>query len=257
MKDCKKVKGFKSFFKIDYNNIKLCKNLFNTSHILSVLDKNDNPLKMIAKLEIEDTKNKKQVYNELHIQSYAGFHGISPKIYDFFICNHNSKNYYTFLMEKIEGKTLDYYIKRKEVTQQMKNKIKQSLDKMYDLGIRHDDMHGGNFIISKGKVYIIDFGETKLYKSKVPVEERKYTIQSNEEIHTQLVVGKEHPNIKKIREEKIKRMKKTVKNAKKKGLENEIQNLEKMVKKQKNEKMKNVYKSIIKQKKIQLNNLFI
>jgi tRNA A-37 threonylcarbamoyl transferase component Bud32 len=260
MKDCKRIKGFKPFFNVDYKDIKLGPSVF-ASNIFSVLDKSGVVLPFIAKMELEINsenlhyKNKKEVENEVHIQSYAGLHGIAPKIYDFFECKHASKEYYTLLMEKIDGVTLDDFIQEHGASLELKKKLKSSLDKLYDLGIRHDDKHGGNFIITVNGIYIIDFGDVKLYKSKVPQTERTYTIQTN---NGYLVVGKEDPMVEKIKKEKIEKMKKVVNDAKKIGLINDIKNLEKKVeeyKKNGKQKMADVYTKVVQQKKDQIKKL--
>lgn len=264
MKDCSRIKGFKPFFKIDQKDIKLGPSVFK-SNIYSVVDNKNKVLPFIAKIELEisnknTVKNKKRIEDEANVQSYAGLHGLAPKIYDFYACKHRSKEFYTILMERMEGVTLDDYIqKHRSVNSELKKKIKKVLDKLYDLGIRHDDMHGGNFILSNNKIFVIDFGDVKIYKNKVPSMERIYTIQINVENFGYLVVGREDPNIEKVKKEKLQKMKIAVNRAKRIGLTNEIANFEKMIiklKKQNKLKMVKVYEKIINQKKDQIKKLF-
>jgi serine/threonine protein kinase len=249
MKDCKRVKQFKPFHNLSFNDISIGYPTF-AANIYSVLDKDGNELPLIAKLSPMSVKG---VENEVHIQSYAGLHGIAPKIYDFFVCNHESKRYYTILMDKLDGLTLDDFIQSNGnvVSALLRKRIKKSIDRLYDLGIRHDDMHGGNFIISDKNVYIIDFGDVKLYKTTVPQQERTYTIQINIPKFGNLVVGAEDPMVLKIQQERIEKMKKAVANAKVTAITNEIDTLRKTVerfKKSGKNKMAETYEKVISQK---------
>jgi serine/threonine protein kinase len=268
MKDCKRVRGFKPFFNIKHSDIKIGEALFGTHNIFSVLDKQNNTLPFIAKMALEINNNqlrykkKKDIQNEVDIQSYAGLYGIAPKIYDFFVCTHNRKTYYTLLMENIEGMTLNDYLENENkiskniliplhIITDLKKRVKKSLDKLYDLGIRHDDMHGGNFIVTQNDIYIIDFGDVKLYKSKVPPTDRTYTISTNQ---GRFIVGKENPMVAKIKIEKIEKMKKVVNDAKIIGIQNDIKALEEKVKNS-NEKMAGVFEKVIQQKRKQIEKL--
>ena len=257
MKNCTRIKGFKPFFNIKYNDLKIGSSVIHRN-IYSVMDKKNNILPFVAKMELEVSnkityKTKKDIENEVHIQSYVGLHGLAPKVYDFFICKHKGKQYYAILMELIEGSTLDDFIEiNGSFPDKTKKAIKKQLDKLYDLGIRHDDMHGGNFLIGKkGEIMIIDFGDVKLYKNKVPKSERIYTIQINLDEYGNVTLGKEDEMTKKIKKEKLTKMKKVINEAKKLNIKNQIIGLEKQIeiyKKKKNTKMVSVYENIVKQK---------
>lgn len=253
MRNCHRVKGFKPFFKIDYKDIMLGQPIF-SNNILSVLDNQGNKLPLIAKIMKMDTvKNKKDITSEVDIQSFAGLHNIAPKIYDFFICRYQGNDYYTFLMELVEGVTLDEFIDQKgSFPDNLKKAIKIQLDKLYDLGIRHDDMHGGNFIITRtGDIMIIDFGDVKLYRGKVPHTERAYTIQINLSDWGDVTIAKEDPRVEEINKERLAKMKRAVNEAKIRAIQNEIIGLQKFVDKYRmkgNDMMAGVYEKQIKQR---------
>lgn len=264
MKECTRIKGFKPFFNIPYNDIKIGPSVFHRN-IYSVMDKKKNVLPFVVKMELEvgdmhTYKTKKDIDSEVHIQSYAGLHGLAPQIYDFFICKHKNKHYYTILMELVEGCTLDEFIQKKgSFPESLKKDIKKQLDKLYDLGIRHDDMHGGNFLIGKeGDIMIIDFGDVKLYEKKVPKTERVYTIQINLDDYGNVTVGKEDVITTKIKKEKISKMKEVIKKAKKLNIQKQISGLKHTLKMYKNKNITTkvtLYEKLVKQKIDELSKL--
>jgi len=99
--------------------------------------------------------------NETSCQIKASLLGISPKIYEIWYC----KGKTVFIMDKLEGKTLEEYLSTQndlEKKRKMIRKALQTLHLLHQNGILHGDVHSGNFIVEENEdIYVIDFGDAK------------------------------------------------------------------------------------------------
>lgn len=99
------------------------------------------------------------IKNEIKILKRIGNLGISPKLHDYYLCK-DKKGFAVYLiMDYIEGKTLNDYLKKNNLSKKLKKNIEDVFKKLNKHGIIHGDEHGGNVMITKNKrVFIIDFG---------------------------------------------------------------------------------------------------
>tara|TARA_Y100000389_G_scaffold185812_1_gene205564 strand:+ start:2035 stop:3069 length:1035 start_codon:yes stop_codon:yes gene_type:complete len=103
----------------------------------------------------------RQIKNEIENLKYAGSIGISPKVYDDFICvDHlQSKIYSYILMDYIDGELLQKWLEKNRLTKDDKDKLLGMLNKLHKKKILHQDLHGNNIIVSKNRrFYLIDYG---------------------------------------------------------------------------------------------------
>jgi tRNA A-37 threonylcarbamoyl transferase component Bud32 len=112
--------------------------------------------------------------------------GISPAFIGLDFCKYDGNDtLYAFLiMEKYGDGTLEDLLKTEYATshqEEIKQKLKELLDKLYDNGINHGDLHSGNILykINSGSLEfkLIDFAES----SELGTCEKKYTIRNNRE----------------------------------------------------------------------------
>jgi len=98
--------------------------------------------------------------------------GIAPKVFDY-----NPKEG-IMISEYIEGVTLDEYLEENpDKVRQIKKKIENVLDKLYDNRIIHGDLAGSNFIIQpNGNIKVIDFSTGRIVSDDIPNEKRDYYI---------------------------------------------------------------------------------
>jgi len=113
---------------------------------------------------------------EINAQKLAHNLGLAPEIYSFELG--------VIKMQYIEGMTLDNYLKTRCQNQKnrqiLKRKISGALSKMYDAGIRHNDLTGNNVLITPNDdVKIIDYEHSVLYQFPVPTNLRDYGILRN------------------------------------------------------------------------------
>ena len=143
----------------------------------SVNNKNNLIAKCFKKNKVPD----KYIQLEIDAQRKASMipydYNISPKIYEIL----NNENEKCFIMDYIQGLTLNDYLKNNNITSNdavpsiLKEKLYNVLTLLYDNGISHLDIGGGNIIIdSNNDPHIIDFGLSKLYKGSVPLRKRSY-----------------------------------------------------------------------------------
>ena len=115
----------------------------------------------------------RQIKNEVENLRYAGSIGISPKLYDDFICiDHlQSKIYSYILMDYIEGDMLGTWLENNSLTAKDKENLKSMLDKLHKKKILHQDLHSNNIMVSKkGRFYIIDYGLSRDDKESFRLE---------------------------------------------------------------------------------------
>jgi tRNA A-37 threonylcarbamoyl transferase component Bud32 len=122
---------------------------------------------------------KKANPSEPEIQTIAYNLGIAPKVYDVFY----SKNNYAMIieMEYIKGHELGNYIKLPDVNRNaLRKRIKTLIVKLYDNGIKHNDLTSKNIIITRdGDIKIIDYEYSELLKEPVPANQRDFTVLRN------------------------------------------------------------------------------
>lgn len=110
-------------------------------------------------------ENDKEFMNEVNAFAIASNLGVSPKLLSYDL---DKK---AIIMEYIDGKTLD----KINITDSIIFKINEILNKLYDVGVKHNDSFPRNFIIDKkGKIYIIDFGTSEILKDALPKKDREY-----------------------------------------------------------------------------------
>ena len=115
----------------------------------------------------------RQIKNEVENLKYAGNIGISPKVYDDFICiDHlHSKIYSYILMDYIEGDMLGTWLENNSLTAKDKENLKSMLEKLHKKKILHQDLHSNNIMVSKNKkFYIIDYGLSRDDKESFRLE---------------------------------------------------------------------------------------
>ena len=147
-------------------------------------------------------------------------------------------------MEMIKGKVLDSI----EITNHVKENIKEKMDQLYDLGIIHEDMHGGNFIIEDKtrEAFILDFGSASIGPRVDPMD-RSYTIQLKDASF--VTVGTESERVRRKRSEftaRIRKMSQTVHKVQSKI--REIDELKSRIEKYEsigNTKMANVFRAVL------------
>ena len=115
--------------------------------------------------------------NEIEISKVAGDHGISPKIYDSYVCvnNKDSSCYGVIYMEYIKGLTLSDFLYKyysKENVLIIRRLLEEKINKLHNLGILHSDLHSDNvMVVMDGSnikdVVIIDFGFSQYIKDYI------------------------------------------------------------------------------------------
>lgn len=133
---------------------------------------NNYIIKTINKFDIQGFNG---IANEAKIQQIGHSLGISPKVYK--VTNNG------IIMEYINGHTLDEYLKLTNSTisrNQLKIKIRQVLNLMYDAGIDHRDLTGKNIMINdKNEIKIIDYGHAIHNNGPIDKKKRDFAILKN------------------------------------------------------------------------------
>lgn len=115
--------------------------------------------------------------DEIEISKIAGDHGISPKIFDSYVCvnNKDSSCYGVIYMEYVKGLTLSDFLYKyysRENILIIRRILEEKINKLHNLGILHSDLHSDNvMIVMDGSnikdVVIIDFGFSQYIKDYV------------------------------------------------------------------------------------------
>ena len=121
---------------------------------------------IIKEIQLTNWVTKEDIEKEYNIQTEAYNLGIAPKIYNCIIEN----TYGYLIMDKIENvESLTSYYKRKNKIDNDKFEntvlnIKNAINKLYEKGIYHLDLHSDNILIKEnGEIIIIDYGLSEIY----------------------------------------------------------------------------------------------
>jgi len=103
--------------------------------------------------------------------------GIGPALYDVFILK--GPNFFSLIKvyEHIEGREWGNFTSKKELNHAVVQ-LKQYIHTMNKAGIIHHDLHEGNVMISKDKLYIVDFDRANFYETEE--EENIFMFEQNE-----------------------------------------------------------------------------
>jgi predicted Ser/Thr protein kinase len=114
--------------------------------------------------------NAEQANLEIEMARTAGAHGLSPRVHDTFFCASDDTFYYVIVMDMVKGELLDDWESRATPRQAkaMHAKVTRALDKLYALGIEHNDLHAGNVMVREdGSPVIIDYSRAR--RANAPV----------------------------------------------------------------------------------------
>lgn len=123
--------------------------------------KNDNPYTEYVMKEFKPKKSFEKVRNEVKLQTIGSLYNISPKIYEY-----GSKPNPYIIMDKMNNGTIIDVIKKQngELTLEQQQQLINIYNTLNDIGINHNDMNLRNLMFNDGKLYIIDYGFSKLLK---------------------------------------------------------------------------------------------
>lgn len=126
------------------------------------------------------------VKDEYLIQDIAYTLGVAPEPISYRICLYDNIKYAVIEMEYLKGynftkiceKFIDCEISE-ETFRLLQNKIYDSLNILYNNGIKHSDLHSENFIIGEEMdwVKIIDYGISTKQQYSIPHLERDFNIK--------------------------------------------------------------------------------
>jgi tRNA A-37 threonylcarbamoyl transferase component Bud32 len=101
--------------------------------------------------------NHAQLKNSILIIKKAAKLGITPELYDVFIVKVNDKYLLIKVFQYIEGQTWNTTKFTKQSYEKALQQLNQAIHLMNTNGIIHHDIHLENVMVSKDKVYLIDF----------------------------------------------------------------------------------------------------
>ena len=109
------------------------------------------------------SRNFDRVQREFQISRAAGELGVSPKIFDAFLCCANDGScFYVIIMEFVPGVDLHTWNKKASTQQKqaMRQKLLRHTAALADAGIEHLDLHDGNVLVrdADDEPVIVDFG---------------------------------------------------------------------------------------------------
>ena len=107
-------------------------------------------------------RSPKAVEKECQISRLAGEIGVGPKVLD---CSSTSDPQY-IVMEKLEGPTMKekYGVYQKVPITEI-SRLEKRIEILDQNHIKHNDIHIGNVMYHKGKIYIIDYGQANIVKA--------------------------------------------------------------------------------------------
>lgn len=161
-----------------FNTYKVIKSIGKGAYGEAFLIEKDDKQYAVKVIEIEKyifnfdflDHNIDDLHNEINSLKKLGLHGISPKLYDYYMCRNEMGDYKLYIfMEYMNMGSLSNYLDNPDnvFTKEMKRQLKSKIKKMHSYGIIHDDIHQGNVLLHKdektGKIelFIGDFGLSK------------------------------------------------------------------------------------------------
>ena len=114
-----------------------------------------------SRFKIEDINH--EIENHLTLSKL----GITPKIYEYYMCDIDNNPHVLIVMEYMNMGTLwDYLTAGNTFTKKMKVQLKKKIDLMHSKGIFHNDFHEQNILLHRNdsldiEVYISDLGLSK------------------------------------------------------------------------------------------------
>ena len=155
---------------------------------------------ILAKVyELNSWKGPQDILNEISFMEKASKLRVSPRFIGAQACNYNNKDYYVLIMENYGNKStgngsltsllLNFPDFVKMHHSEIQQKLKYILDKLYDNGIDHNDVHSGNFLYKineDGEIdfKIIDFDLARTFDPMKPplnFSKRKYIISGEKD----------------------------------------------------------------------------
>lgn len=112
----------------------------------------DNKGKEYAMKTFRSGKSSTNLYKEYCLQEKAAKYKIAPKVYDYDTVNK------WILMQKMESHLFENL---KVLSEDQQNEIIEIFNKLDNAKIFHNDANLTNFMIRKGKIYLIDYGFAK------------------------------------------------------------------------------------------------
>jgi len=170
------IKCFKEYedyinSKNEYKKIKRIGNKGKEGITYLVSDKNN---KKYAMKTFKKNKSVKNIETEVNLQKLASKKGICPKIYDFDIINNN------IVMDLMDEHLMDMMERQNgNLTENQQKEIINIFKKLDETNVFHGDSNILNYMLKDGKIYIIDFGMSKLIDDKLKKKLKEEKINYN------------------------------------------------------------------------------
>lgn len=140
------------------------------------------------------------IHNEMNAMKKLGPLGISPHLYDYYICKNENNEYILYMiMEYMNMGSLDNYISQgNKLTNGLKKQLKEKIHTMHSHGIFHIDLHNGNILLHKkadNKIepFIGDFGisiKRKAYENMNTLHNLNINKHENKKLLYNLIFSK-------------------------------------------------------------------
>jgi serine/threonine protein kinase len=121
------------------------------------------------KIPIKNKKDIKKIISEIRRQILASFYKISPIIHEFYLHN----GYVYIIMENLLYKDYKPLAKLSRYTIRRHKKyicdgLKEKINKLHEIGIVHNDIHGNNVFYNKKTrdIIIIDYGMSEIIRNE-------------------------------------------------------------------------------------------
>lgn len=111
--------------------------------------------KKLAMKTFRKTKSSKTLEKEYNLQLKAGKAGVAPKVYDLDTVDK------WIVMERMDTHLLRSLEETKSLSQEDQERILSIYKKLDKIGIYHNDANLMNYMVRKGKIYLIDYGFAK------------------------------------------------------------------------------------------------
>lgn len=147
---------------------------------------------------LENNIDLERAIREVIIGYVMGQNDVSPKVYDAWLCYSQDDILHLFLIqERLYGDTLyNWYVakyaptweeyERKGPYPELCSLLQQQVEKMHQLGVIHNDLHGNNLYLTEEplNVKILDFGLSQTWPDIVKqIQEHALPSISQEELH--------------------------------------------------------------------------